>query len=231
MAQVISLAESTHVEVGQYRHAACYVDDHVVIIDKPAGMLTHADGTGALGCAELLGERFGKLLVVHRLDRETSGVLVLARTSAVAAWLTRQFEQRLVQKLYHFVTTQESRDQRLEVRTYIDKVRGRLVSKPPVGKWQDKVNSHTVLEFEKKLPADRFLWRARPTTGKTHQIRLHAKAAGISIVGDSPKTSYRVDSAGNETERLFLHASELTLVLQPEHGETTIRAPMPKSFG
>jgi 23S rRNA-/tRNA-specific pseudouridylate synthase len=188
----------------------------LVLTQKPNGILTHADGTGTLGFVEKLSGQLGhKLLVCHRLDRETSGAMIFAKTKAAAARLTKLFESHEVQKTYVFCTTGDRDRKDFEIRSEIKKIRGRLVSH-----LTGNLNSHTTFSFIGPTKNGLFAWRAKPHTGKTHQIRLHAKSAGIHVMGD----------LGNDNaQRLFLHSFEISF---PWDGQLLHHhADIPAEFG
>ena len=174
-------------------------EEGFLFVEKPPGIPTHAPGDDDLGFAELLSEKIGrKLYVVHRLDKETSGVMVFAHSSESAAALGKIFEERSAKKTYCFVTTRAIPAEREFIhRSYIKKYRGRFVSWPR----HTEMNSETHFSFEREKEG-RSLWRAEPHTGKPHQIRLHAKDLGLHILGDS-------SHGGPKFSRLMLHARQL----------------------
>lgn len=217
-----------------------WIDDSLLAINKPAGLPTLPDGYDAQlpHVKALLEARYGSLWIVHRLDRETSGVLLLARSSQTHRLLSLQFESRSVKKAYHALVKgdppwEERRvDQPLRAdadrqhRTLVDSHQG----KPAATSLRvlERFGSFTLLE-------------ARPETGRTHQIRVHLASQGLAVVGDQLygrgegvylsqiKPRYK-HSAGTEKPllgRLGLHA--LSLHFQhPQTGEPFgLAAPYP----
>ncbi len=174
--------------------------------EKPAGIATHSVGDGQPGFVELLQQELGrKLRVCHRLDKETSGAIVLALDDDSAGALCALFEAREVQKSYLFVSDRAlPPDREFTVRSHIQKRRGRFVS------WlkHEDLNSETTIAFHEKR-GKYSLWYANPRTGKPHQIRLHAWNMGIPILGDS-------SHAGTRFERLMLHAEKITFLWKGE---------------
>lgn len=171
------------------------------IFDKPTGLRTHQVADGQFGFVEFLNEKLKKsLFVVHRLDTGTSGLILFAKNREAAARLSSLFEKHLIQKTYYFLTDRKISARELTVQTHIEKQNGtyfNIDGRDP--------NSETALEFMKNL--GRFdLWKARPKTGKPHQIRLHAEKAGVPILGDE-------EHGGKPFFRLALHAARLEFTL------------------
>jgi len=173
-----------------------------IFAQKPAGYNTHSPDFGKKGFVEVLSEKKQQdLFVVHRLDKETSGAMIFATTKAAAAELASLFEKHLIQKQYLFLTDRQNSKSFFEYESTIEKDKGQFVNisgRAP--------NSKT--SFKKLKALSRYdLWQADPTTGKPHQIRLHAEACGIPILGDS-------EHGGSPFYRLCLHASTLNFEYQ-----------------
>jgi 23S rRNA (cytosine1962-C5)-methyltransferase len=187
-----------------------FEDDHLLAIHKPAGVNTHApDPFAPEGLHEWLQRRRGQPLAIHhRLDKETSGVLVFGKTAAANRSLTEQFERKGVQKNYLFLTAAAPPAKPLRVDSPI----------------QDKPAA-TLLE-----PAGRCgrfaLVRATPETGRTHQIRLHAAQSGFAVAGDA-----LYEKPATPLPRMMLHAASLELH-HPQTGQRVrFEAPTPSAFG
>ncbi len=177
-----------------------------VFIDKIAGLNTHAPDPLKPGVVELLQSQLKqKLFVVSRLDKGTSGALILATTSESAHGLTQLFESRQVKKKYLFLTDHSPEKHVFEQKSYIFKDGSNFVS----DRTHSQPNSHTQFQFLKTL-GNYSLWEARPLTGKPHQIRLHAKAAGIPVLGD-------LEHGGKNFYRMCLHATEVDFVYNGEN--------------
>ncbi len=202
-----------------------YEDKSCVVIDKPAGMLSHSKGafnpetTVATWLAgrvtDLTGERAG---IVHRLDRATSGVMICAKTPEALAWLQKQFSERKAKKTYLAVV------KGLPTRktAVIDMPIERNPKKPQTfrvgANGKPSVTAYRVLETGKRYS----LLELQPTTGRTHQLRVHLHQLGHPVVGD---TLYD----GPAGERLFLHASSLEITL-PNKTRKTFESPVPADF-
>ena len=185
-----------------------YRDDALLVVNKPAGLSTLPDGYNPTlpHVKSLLEGRSGRLWTVHRLDKDTSGVLVFARSADVHRSLNTQFERHQVAKLYHALVQGSPAWQELTIdlplrsngdrhhRTVVDQLTG----KPAITHFK-------VLE---RL-GEACLLEAVPETGRTHQIRAHLSSQGLSILGDK---LYARRMAGFPSE-LGSHSSEGILSL------------------
>lgn len=173
-----------------------------IFVDKIAGLNTHTPEHGQRGLVEIYSEELDrKLFVVHRLDKGTSGAMVFATSSELAADIAKLFEQHLVEKKYLFLTDKKIAATDFSVESHIEKEKNTFVSH------QEKpVNSRTAFKKLKSF-AKYDLWEAIPFSGKPHQIRLHAESKGIAILGDK-------EHGGSEFFRLCLHSLSLDFTLQ-----------------
>lgn len=173
-----------------------------IFVDKVSGINTHAPDVGRWGLVEVLELYTGlNLHVVHRLDKGTSGAILFAKTPEVAKELAEAFEQKRAYKRYVFLTDKEIQQQNMTVKSFIRKDRGQFFSS-----FSETPNAETEFRFVKKIGSN-FLWEAFPKTGKPHQIRLHAEASRIPILGDE-------DHGGSPYPRLCLHAESLEIPLR-----------------
>jgi RluA family pseudouridine synthase len=227
-----------------------WFDEWLLAVNKPAGLPTLPDGyhPDAPYLQGILSVEYGRLWVVHRLDRETSGVLVLARSAEAHRALNTQFDQRKVSKVYHALAVGApsweeqtvSLPLRVNVghrhRTAIDARRG----KPSVTHFKILERFRCPVPSGKSQSPSQFLLiEARPETGRTHQIRAHLAAAGCPILGDhlygevlQMKPGIKDGQPNPHTllERLGLHARSLDL-FHPTSGEKMhFEAPYPKDF-
>ncbi|HEY8595326.1 MAG TPA: RluA family pseudouridine synthase [Devosiaceae bacterium] len=198
-------------------------DEHILVLDKPAGLLSvagkpaeHAD------CLEArAGQRFGRVSMVHRLDRDTSGVIVLARTREAHANLGLQFEHRKTRKSYVARIWGE-----------MDQDEGR-VDLPMIVDWPNRPRQMVDHERGRSAVTD---WRVEarnggitrvrlfPLTGRSHQLRVHMLSLGHPILGDS---LYAHDPAFEAADRLQLHAEELGFAHPADGREMVFASPAP----
>ena len=190
-----------------------YEDDNVLVLNKPAGLLSMAKGEY---CPEKTLEDYG--LLVHRLDRDTSGVVIMAKNEDAQTMLRRQFQDRKAHKTYYAVVT--GRPKMDEARIYLPIARDK---KRPTT-FRVDANGKESETFYKVVKADdkHSLIELRPTTGRTHQLRVHLNYLGHPIMGD-------VVYGGEKADRLYLHAKSLEITL-PGGERRTFEAPLPESF-
>ena len=204
-----------------------HADADLAALDKPAGLPSQATLTGDRGtlpdlAARLLG---GEVEIVHRLDRETSGVVVLARTRKAAAALAEAFRRGTPEKTYLALCARSP-----------EPPEGRIDA--PIGKDPRRAGSRRVAPGG-DAAATRYrtlasgpgaaLVEARPETGRTHQIRVHLAHLGAPLLGD-PRYGGPRRVGGVEVHRVMLHAFRLEIA-HPATGETmTFEAPVPEDF-
>jgi tRNA pseudouridine32 synthase/23S rRNA pseudouridine746 synthase len=217
-----------------YPNLTLYLDEALLVINKPAGLPTLVDGyqRQAPYLVGLLNETYGRVWVVHRLDKDTSGVIVFARTAQAHRELNTQFEQRQAKKVYHaLVIEQPEWDEMvidLPLRPNGDR-RHRTVIDPQNGK-----PAITELRVLERYPGYTLI-EATPRTGRTHQIRAHLAAVGHPLAADALYRGpgrLRPDPATDNLplDRLGLHAYSLVLI-HPLSGKTQrFEAPYPPDF-
>ena len=190
-----------------------YEDENVLVLNKPAGLLSMAKGEY---CPEKTLGDYG--LLVHRLDRDTSGVVILAKNPEVQKYLKKQFQDRKIHKIYYAIV--DGRPKLDEAR--IDLPIARDLKRPTT--FRVDANGKESETFYKVLKTDgvHSLVELRPVSGRTHQLRVHMKYLGHPIVGD---TVY----GGEKADRLYLHAGSLEITL-PGGKRTIFTVPMPEEF-
>ena len=209
-----------------------FENDDLMVINKPAGMVVHpsvghASGTlvhAALAHAPDLEGVGGEQRpgIVHRLDKDTSGLILIAKNDATHRWLQDQFRLRSVKKIYLALVdglppTPEGRIEATIARDPSHRKRMAIVSND---RGRESVTEYQTLET---FPAHTLL-EAHPLTGRTHQIRLHLAFLGTPIVGD---LVYGHRKSTLPLERHFLHAVRLTIQLPGEKAARTFEAPLP----
>lgn len=208
-----------------------YVDEHVIVINKAAGMVVHpgaGNKHGTLVNALLyqwpelrnVGEA-GRPGIVHRLDKETSGVLIVARTNEAYKWLVRQFKTRKASKRYLALVDGHppTPSGRIEANIGRDEVhRQRMTVK--YGKSRAAISEYKTVQSY----ARHTLLEVHPHTGRTHQIRVHLAFIDVPITGDKV---YGRRKLSIPIERFFLHANKLGIVLPGDKEATEFVAPLP----
>jgi 23S rRNA (cytosine1962-C5)-methyltransferase len=185
-----------------------------IFTQKPAGYNTHSPDIGKKGFVEVLSEtRHQELLVVHRLDKGTSGAMLFATNKVGAAELSALFEKHLIQKKYLFLTDKKIDRDRFEYESLIEKDKGQFVN------ISDRAPNSKTLFTKLKTFGAYDLWQAEPATGKSHQIRLHAQANGIAILGCK-------EHGGSPFYRLCLHASALSFEYKSQKFNLQAEAPV-----
>lgn len=209
-----------------------FENQDLMVINKPAGMVVHpaaGHATGTLVHAALAhapelegigGER--RPGIVHRLDKDTSGLILVAKNERAHRWLQDQFRLRRVKKVYlalvdGFAPTPTGRIEAFIGRDPDHRKKMAIVS---AQKGRESVTEYRVLETF----ANHSLIEAHPLTGRTHQIRLHLAFLGCPIVGDS---IYGRRKSSLELQRHFLHAARLTIQLPGETQPRTFEAGLP----
>jgi len=202
-----------------------YSDEHIIVLDKPAGLSVLPDGweKDSSYLVKILEEEFGKIFVVHRLDKTTSGVMVLARTAEAHRALNMQFDQHQARKIYHAIVVGSPKWEehvakhplRVNVghkhRTMVDDKNG----KPSETRFKilKRYMAHTLLEAELM-------------TGRTHQIRVHAYALGYPLLGDVLYSAPETDLIA----RPALHAYSLSFNHPTTNERLTYAVPYPRDL-
>jgi len=203
-----------------------YEDRDVVVINKPVGVLSHSKGafnpeaTVASWLRDYahLKEKGDRVGIVHRLDRTTSGVMITAKTPDAQSWLQKQFSQRKVKKTYVAIVEGHLDEKEAVIDMPIERNPANPKSFRTGATGRPATTQHKVLSETD----GHSLVELRPTTGRTHQLRVHLRAIGHPIVGD---TLY----GGKPALRIYLHALELELTL-PNHERKSFTAPLPPEF-
>ena len=210
-----------------------YEDSQVIVIDKPAGLTVHpgagqSRGTLVNGLVFFYPEikNVGSPLrpgIVHRLDKDTSGLMVVARTQTAYHSLRRQFEDRSVEKVYLGLAAGRFKDKKgiidLPVgRHPADRQKMSVKSRKP----RVAITRYEVLrEFKNST-----LLALKPLTGRTHQLRVHLSALGHPLLGDS-RYGQTAGKKGKPGPRLFLHAFELSFEHPVKKERLKFRCPWP----
>lgn len=209
-----------------------FENDDLILVNKPAGMVVHpaaGHSTGTLVHAALAHapemEGVGGELrpgVVHRLDKETSGLILMAKNDHSHQWLQNQFRSRKVKKVYLALVDGKppTPTGRVEAPIGRDLAHRKQMAIVPLEKGREAVTEYYTLESF----SNHTLIEAHPLTGRTHQIRLHLAFIGCPIVGDM---LYGHRRQTLQMKRQFLHAARLTVTIPGEKTPRTFEAPLP----
>ncbi len=218
----VELALQRPAEARLSRECVLALDDEVLAVDKPAGVAAQEDLAGGPAlpdlCAALLGElgeKSTRALLVHRLDRGTTGVTVLARTKRAQSALLEDFRAHRVCKEYRALVSGAPAAEAGEVTSPIE-------GREALTRWRVVERFGAAAHVE-----------AAPQTGRTHQIRIHLREIGHPLLGDraygGPVFLTRSDGARHDFTRPMLHASSLSL-RHPDGHTLLVRAPLPADF-
>ncbi|MBU6167375.1 MAG: RluA family pseudouridine synthase [Alphaproteobacteria bacterium] len=219
----------THDEIDYMRALVIHRDAHAIVINKPPGLATQG-GTKQLTSVDALLDALqfdapSRPRLVHRLDKDTSGVLLLARTAKAAAHFSKSFQGREAQKTYWALTIGVPKVAAGTIAAAIGKQPGtggeKMQVDPEAG--QSARTRYRVIE----RAAGRAAWvEFQPLTGRTHQIRVHAAAIGHPLVGDGKYGGKESFLTGGISRKMHLHSRRLVIDL-PGGGTLDIAADLP----
>ena len=163
-----------------------FEDEHLLAVHKPAGWNTHAPspyaGEGIYEWLKNREPRWSSLAIIHRLDKETSGILVFGKTPLANKSLTKQFTARRVHKKYLLLTDKPVPKKEFTVKTELLRIGEKYASRPGGEMAETKF---TPVADAKFAISGLKMVHAEPLTGRTHQIRVHAAESGFPILGDT----------------------------------------------
>lgn len=208
-----------------------YEDNHLLVVNKPAGMLVQGDATGdkplADICKAYIKEKYNKpgdvfIGVVHRLDRPVSGVVVLARTSKALERMNKQFREKKTIKTYCALVSNRPAEERKTLIHWL--VKDSIRNKTTAYTRETPGAQLSELSYEVYYRGNEF-WalKVNPVTGRPHQIRVQLASIGCVIQGD---VKYG-DSSPNSNGSIYLHARALQIVHPVKKEEMSFIAPFP----
>ena len=219
-----------------------YEADDFLVLNKPAGLITHpknADDKSPSVTQWVLehypelrgiGEYPDRPGMMHRLDKDTSGLLIVAKTQAAFEYFKKLFQERRIQKTYLALADGIVKEEKGVIDSPIGRIGMKRTTVAKHGKLRDKKESRTLYRVVKRY-ARATLLEVSPETGRTHQIRVHLKHIGHPVVGD-PLYGRKDTNQRLGAENLFLHASRLEFVA-PDGKALALEADLPaelKSF-
>ncbi len=233
-----------------------YEDQDVLVIDKPAGLVVHPDGRGDFETlSEILlrerpeladvgepmvleGKEIKRPGIVHRLDKETSGCLIIAKNQESFLFFKKQFQDHTIQKTYHACLYGVPKERKGTISEAIgrskENVRKWTVGRGARGEMREAITHYEILAtiggIEGKGSTEEGVFsyvEAKPKTGRTHQLRVHFRSLNHPIIADTLYASGREKALG--FERLALHARAIEFTL-PSGKVITVTAPYPADF-
>lgn len=201
-----------------------HVDENLVVVNKPSGLRSEPRRAGDADASLLTicAQKFGALTLAHRLDRDTSGLVVLARTTAARRTLDAAFKEHAMAKHYVAVVgahTELADEGTIDERLAPDPRRRDAMVVVERGGDSARTRYRVRVRDGRRVLLD--LW---PETGRTHQLRLHCVAIGAPILGD------RLYGDATSAPRLMLHAYELLVPAIVDGRPRTLTAPLPDGF-
>jgi len=229
-------------DLGLQESDLLYQDQGLVVINKPPGLPSQATKTQAVFHVVALLKKFlaarddgqENLQLTHRLDKETSGVLILAKQKQTMQWISDQFRHRQVAKEYHALTYGLSKEESFTVACQLSAIQAETgIVKVIKRGGKDSVTHFSVI---KQFPEwNMTLFRCQPITGRSHQIRVHLAHRGFPIVGDKVYGQGKQSTLPDEVQALvshhhLLHCQQMSFLPAAEAQKLTIRAPYPANF-
>lgn len=212
------------------RDAVLHIDDDVIVLNKPPGLAvqggTNLDKHLDLMLDALTFDKPERPRLVHRLDKDTSGVLLLARTSAAAAKLAAAFRSRAARKLYWALVVGVPKIRQGRIDAALSKLPGRLGEKVGVDEDDGKraVTYYRVVEAVHRKAS----WlEMEPKTGRTHQLRAHCSLLGTPIIGDGKYGGVEAFVTGQGVSRKMHLHSRAIIMPHPRGGMLRVTAPLP----
>lgn len=218
-----------------YALQVLFEDNHLIAVNKPAGLLVHEDETGDETLADwvkrYIKERYGKpgevfLGVIHRIDRPVSGIVLFARTSKALTRMNELFKTRQVEKLYWAVVEERPEELEGHLVHYLIKDHATNRVRASVSQRDEFKNAkECVLDYRViNTLSNHHLLEVRPLTGRPHQIRAQLSKIGSPIRGDVKYGAQR----HNQSEFIHLHARQLSFVHPVKNEPVVITARLPE---
>lgn len=197
-----------------------YENENIIVINKPSGIACQGGTKLIHSIDEIMNSVYNtQIRIVHRLDKETSGILLLAKNLKYAKLLTQLFREKKIEKVYHAICERASSITEYMIDQYIDQIldyKEIVISTELITKTigdQEKIcvknssngNAETKIQLLKKLKNNLFFFEIKPKSGKKHQIRVHLQYISFPILGDTRYNYSKIE------KRLMLHASKIVI--------------------
>jgi 23S rRNA pseudouridine955/2504/2580 synthase len=231
----IRLAEKPDHHVPAAEFKIIFEDSHLLVIDKPAGVAVHGGSGVSFGVIEQLraARPDAKFLeLVHRLDRETSGLLLLAKKRTALTHLHEQMRDGETDKRYLTMVAGDWKNARQHIKLALHKYTTAEGERRVTVSDEGGMASHTIFSLLKKFDGFALL-EAELKTGRTHQIRVHLSSSGFPILGDDKygdfplnKALQKATEARGALKRMFLHAHQITFTHPDSGKKMTLNAPL-----
>lgn len=213
-----------------------FEDNHLIAVNKPAGVLVHSDETGDTTMADMvkgyIKQRYGKpgdvfLGVIHRIDRPVSGVVIFARTSKALERMNKMFEQRQITKIYLAIAGEQPEPMQGKLIDYIVKDDVRNISKAlDAPSNRNKDAKYAELDYDLiGVIGHNYLLEVRPKTGRPHQIRVQLAKRGLSIRSDVKYGG----TPGNNPQSIALHCYGMAFEHPTLKKQVFIQANLPRN--
>lgn len=206
-----------------------YEDRDLLVINKPAGLVVH-EGSGNVGTTlvdlilnkypemkKLNWDDFSRPGIVHRLDKDTSGLIIVAKNSKTLNYLQKQFHDRKVEKIYLALVLGHVEPKNGEIKISIDRHHkiGKKMSVSYLGEGKPSITKYHTISNYNFNNDDLTLLEVRPKTGRMHQIRVHLKHKGHPVIGDQIYETKLSKKLSKELglRRQFLHAHQLKITM------------------
>ena len=244
--------KKTNIKPYNYNLDIIFEDNDIIIINKPAGLVVHPGAGNAENtlvnalvnyCKGSLSTIGGELRpgIVHRLDKDTSGILVVAKNDIAHINLSKQFSNHTINRKYEALVWGTLRPQKGIIKSYITRSnRNRQLMEVSQTKGKSAVTNYKTLEiFQNNKVPTLSLIECKLDSGRTHQIRVHMSYKGNPIVGDKlykkknkkfKKIDVELNSMIKNIDRQFLHAKSLGFIHPSSHKEVHFEIPLPKDL-
>jgi len=222
-----------------------FEDDNILVVNKPSGLVVNRSNTyKKVTLQDIFEEQYPDIFknveddefisrsgIVHRLDKDTSGVIIIAKNPESFYFLQKQFKKRKTYKEYVVISHGEIKDEMVEIDAPLDRNPSNPLKRAVVSSGRSAL---TIIEVEKRFKIENLSFsiaKAFPKTGRTHQIRVHLSALGYPVVGDTIYCAKNLLEKDVEIfGRMMLHARILGIKSPTDKKFHRFKSPLPKEF-